>query len=279
MSISSASFCMAFTVAASSMPGAVAALSVTQANAVVLKHNQLRAGMGATNMMMLSWSQALATRAQQHSSTCPGSTHTSRAILGNDGENMAQSASSSFVLTDTTDLTGSVQSWYDEISDAGSYSNGGTFNGFGPCTGTCGHYTQVVWADANEIGCGVSSCSLSNLPGYQLTCQYRSTLSGKYGGNMGGSNLFTKGTACSSCPSGHTQCTTSPAGLCSDGSSPNANPAPLDTTSASSQNGPNSGSSPNANPAPLDTTSASSQNAQQGRYVFFGWLLAWSSRN
>jgi len=102
--------------------------------------------------------------------------------------------------------------------------------------------TQVVWAGANEIGCGVSSCSLANMPGYQLTCQYRSTIAGKFGGNMQGSNLFTKGAACSSCPSGHTQCTTNPAGLCSDGSSPNATPAPdatqaPGTMSASSQKG------------------------------------------
>merc|ERR1711979_99814 len=87
-----------------------------------------------------------------------------------------------------------------EVSDAGSYQNGGTFDGFGPCTGVCGHYTQVVWAAANELGCGVASCPMSGMPGYLLVCQYASTVSGAYGGNMGGQNLYTEGAACSACP-------------------------------------------------------------------------------
>merc|ERR1719195_261100 len=120
---------------------------------------------------------------------------------------MAQSASSNFVLTGTTDLTGSVQSWYDEISQAGSYSNGGTFTGFGPCTGVCGHYTQVVWAAANKIGCGAAYCPhRTGMGGYELVCQYGSSVPGGYGGNMGGATVFTKGAACSSCPSGFATC-------------------------------------------------------------------------
>jgi hypothetical protein len=220
---------------ATAAPTGGSALSQVQIDAVVSKHNTLRGAIGASDMMMLTWSPVLASRAQAHSSTCPGSSHSSN--RGYDGENMAASAGSNFQLTGTTDLTPSVQRWYDEISDAGDYQNGGTFNGFGPCTGVCGHFTQVVWAAANEIGCGVTSCPMQGMPGYQLTCQYRSTLPGKYGGNMGGSGIFTKGTACASCPSGYEECTEHPPGLCGGGTSGGKATTAVTMQAAPSSNG------------------------------------------
>jgi hypothetical protein len=30
------------------------------------------------------------------------------------------------------------------------------------CSGTCGHYTQVVWRDSARLGCGVASCTQSS---------------------------------------------------------------------------------------------------------------------
>jgi len=174
-------------------------VSPMQMAAIVLKHNELRSSMEASDMMKMEWNSELAARAQAHSSTCPSS-HTDSSILGTDGENMAGYAGSSFVLTDQTDVTDSVQQWFNEKADSGTYQNGGQFTGFDSCTGTCGHYTQVVWASANEIGCGLSSCPMGSMPGYQLTCQYSTSLPGRFGGNMMGSTIFTPGTACSACP-------------------------------------------------------------------------------
>merc|ERR1712137_322340 len=132
--------------------------------------------------------------------------------------------------TDNTNLNGSVQSWYDEIKAAGGYKNGGTFTGFDECSDTCGHFTQVVWASANALGCGVSACSLMGYDGYQLVCQYHASVSGTYGGNMKEQTLFTKGTACGECPSNYQSCTDS---LCSDGTSGSTS----DSTSASTSDG------------------------------------------
>jgi len=28
----------------------------------------------------------------------------------------------------------------------------------GRCSGVCGHYTQVVWRDSTELGCGAATC-------------------------------------------------------------------------------------------------------------------------
>jgi len=110
---------------------------------------------------------------------------------------------------------------YDAIRFSNSYANGGNYtgnkdSGNSPCSGNCDFYTQVVWQAANQIGCGLSSCEMLGNPGYMLSCQYRSTIPGSYGGNMVGATLFTKGTACSACPSGFELCNVTK-GLCSKG--------------------------------------------------------------
>jgi len=199
-------------------------LTQSQKDAIVKKHNALRAGLGASDMTKMTWDDTLANAAQQYvsgvsllaqqtnvssqkSQKCPRGHSQNRAKSV--GENMAWKWSSSFQLADivNTDFTPSVQSWYDEIKDAGPYKTGGRFDGFGKCSGVCGHYTQVVWAAANKIGCGAAYCPHSTgMGGYELVCQYGTTVSGGYGGNMGGATVFTSGTACSKCPSGFGTC-------------------------------------------------------------------------
>jgi len=169
----------------------------------------------------MTWDNTLATAAQQYvggvslltslsnasmQAKCPSGHSQNRP--GGVGENIARSWATGFTLTANTDFTSSVDGWYDEFSASGPYKNGGTFTGSGPCTGMCGHYTQVVWATANKIGCGVALCPhyATGMPGYLLVCQYDSSISGASGGNMKGATLFTKGTACSKCPSGFSSC-------------------------------------------------------------------------
>lgn len=202
------------TVTPTAAPTQVPLLTQSQKDAIVQKHNALRAGLGASDMTKMTWDDTLANAAQQYVSglslltqqsneslqKCPGGHSQNRA--NSVGENMAWKWSSGFKFTHTTDFTPSVQSWYDEIKDAGPYKTGGVFSGFGQCSGVCGHYTQVVWAAANKIGCGAAFCPHSTgMGGYELVCQYGTSVSGAYGGNMGGATLFTTGTACSKCPS------------------------------------------------------------------------------
>jgi len=199
-------------------------LTLSQKDAIVKKHNALRAGLGASDMMKMTWDDTLANAAQQYvsglsllaqqtnvssqkSQKCPRGHSQNRA--NSVGENMAWKWSSSFQPADlvNTDFTPSVQSWYDEIKDAGPYKTGGRFGGFGKCSGVCGHYTQVVWAAENKIGCGAAYCPHSTgMGGYELVCQYGTSVSGGYGGNMGGATVFTTGTACSKCPSNFMTC-------------------------------------------------------------------------
>ncbi|MDH4129164.1 MAG: pathogenesis-related family 1 protein [Spirochaetota bacterium] len=43
-----------------------------------------------------------------------------------------------------------VKMWYDEIK----YYNYATNS----CSGVCGHYTQVVWRNSKQVGCGMAKC-------------------------------------------------------------------------------------------------------------------------
>jgi hypothetical protein len=184
--------------------GAGAFPSQAQIDAIVMKHNALRGGLGASDMMKMEWDATLAVRASAYVAGCPSGHSQNRGM--SIGENIAWKWASNFQLTASTDVTASIQAWYDEISAAGQYKDGGTFTGFGQCTGVCGHYTQVVWAAANKIGCGLASCPhRTGMPGYELVCQYSSSV-GRWGGNMRGATLFTKGAQCSKCPSGYTKC-------------------------------------------------------------------------
>lgn len=209
-----------------------AGLSTTQRDAVLNYHNNLRDAMSASDMMKMTWDDSVAAHAQTWADGCPGGTHSDSSTGRSsqyDGENMAQSASSNFELTESTDLTASVQNWYDERSAAGSYKSGGTFTGFGECTSTCGHFTQVVWASANVLGCGVASCTLSGMDGYLLVCQYHASVSGAYGGNMMGSTIFTTGDACTACPTGFTTCSSN---LCASSDDVSTTDADSDVTNS-----------------------------------------------
>jgi len=189
--------------------------------------------MGASDMLKMVWEETIAVSAQEWAgggglllaqdvlqdgrevaltSTCPIG-HSSNRPSGV-GENIAWKWVSNFQLTASTDFTGSVQSWHDEVDHSGPYQTGGTFEGFSKCTGMCGHYTQVVWATANKLGCGAAACPHSSgMPGYVLVCQYGSSVPGGAGGNMLHATIFTQGTPCSDCLAGFDKCSD---GLCSD---------------------------------------------------------------
>uniref|UniRef100_A0A0B6ZFA6 SCP domain-containing protein n=1 Tax=Arion vulgaris TaxID=1028688 RepID=A0A0B6ZFA6_9EUPU len=86
-----------------------------------------------------------------------------------------------------------VQAWYDEITDYDYNTQA--------CTGVCGHYTQVVWASSQALGCSVKYCNYLEgasefgfNSGYNYVCHYAP------GGNYRGQRPFIKGKACSQCP-------------------------------------------------------------------------------
>lgn len=59
-----------------------------------------------------------------------------------------------------------VQAWYDEINDYPSYYGESAVDN---ATGVVGHFTQVVWKDSTNLGCGVG-CSADNAA--YVVCNY-----------------------------------------------------------------------------------------------------------
>ncbi|VDM30863.1 unnamed protein product [Hydatigera taeniaeformis] len=126
------------------------------------------------------------------------------------GQNLAVSGGSG------RNLVAQATGWWNEVND---YNYGSNTCASGK---VCGHYTQVVWATSEELGCAVKQCD-GMMPGwgppiYLLACQYKPP------GNYMGVKPYTSGTSCSQCPAG-TTCVNK---LCSKGSS-----NPSTTTSSS----------------------------------------------
>lgn len=121
-------------------------------SAMLSQHNAKRALHQSTEP--LSWSTDLQDVAQSYADSydCSGTlTHSGKPY----GENLALG----YPLYDGT--TG-VIAWYNEIEDY-NFSD----PGFSESTG---HFTQVVWKDTTQVGCGYKNCN--NEWGIYLVCNY-----------------------------------------------------------------------------------------------------------
>ena len=145
-------------------------------------HNNLRQSVqpAANNMQIMKWSDELATIAQNYANKC---------IWGHNANRMSKTFSyvgeNIFTTTVTVSNYGTVvQDWYNEV-DNYHYSSNTCDPGK-----VCGHYTQVVWANSNSLGCGVMRCqTLQNLPSFKnalmVVCDYGP------GGNIVGMKPYT----------------------------------------------------------------------------------------
>ncbi|XP_052061749.1 GLIPR1-like protein 1 [Mytilus californianus] len=122
---------------------------------------------------MKTWSNELASVAQTYANKCVWSHNSARSSQASSfyyvGENIYVTTSSYGYLDS------GVASWVNEKKDYDYASNS--------CSGVCGHYTQVVWADSTKLGCAVGSCATMNI------CNYGP------GGNYNGVKPYEQGTA------------------------------------------------------------------------------------
>ena len=131
-------------------------------------HNSERADVGVEP---LTWSNSLAdgaqTWAQQiattgkfaHDPVNTGLTCTSNCR----GENIAG------FFTSVSEPDGGQSKWAAEKSDYNGQTN--TCTPVSPSV-TCGHYTQMVWQNTHEIGCGTAPPGAGGLPYSILVCRY-----------------------------------------------------------------------------------------------------------
>jgi pathogenesis-related protein 1 len=131
---------------------------------VLTTHNEVRASAlpaPSPALPQLAWADDLAASAQTYAELC-NFAHDSN--LGFLGENLAVNAPAGFL--DGRDV---VLNWASELSDYDYDTNS--------CTGVCGHYTQIVWRDTAEVGCGVATCNgiqgFTANEGELWVCRYR----------------------------------------------------------------------------------------------------------
>ncbi|XP_049620709.1 peptidase inhibitor 16 [Suncus etruscus] len=168
--------------------GLAAALTEEERDVMVQLHNFYRSQVEppAANMLHMSWDPELAAFAKAYAEKCVWGHNKER---GRRGENL-------FAITDRgLDVPLAVGEWQLEYKHYNFSSNA--------CNESqmCGHYTQVIWAKTDRIGCGSHFCEkLEGIeePNIQLlVCNYEPP------GNVKGQRPYQEGTPCSQCPTGY----------------------------------------------------------------------------
>ncbi|XP_045698563.1 peptidase inhibitor 16 isoform X1 [Phyllostomus hastatus] len=166
--------------------GPTGALDDEERLEMVKLHNLYRAQVSpsAANMLQMRWDEELAAFAKAYAQQCVWGHNKER---GRRGENL-------FAITDEgMDVPRAVEEWYleqEHYNFSAAHCDPGQM---------CGHYTQVVWAKTEKIGCGSHFCE--KLQGVEetnihlLVCNYEPP------GNVKGQRPYEEGTPCSQCPS------------------------------------------------------------------------------
>jgi pathogenesis-related protein 1 len=114
-------------------------------NGIVAAHNAVRAAVNpkpATALPPVQWSDEDAKVAQDYAAKCVFAHNPNR---GPRGENIYASGGSGRTPKEVVD------NWASESKNYNYAANS--------CSGTCGHYTQVVWRDSVKIGCAAQKCT------------------------------------------------------------------------------------------------------------------------
>jgi len=175
-------------------------LSQDQIKLLLDSHNKYRAQEGASNMKHMRWNSVLADMGQAWAERCAWG-HGQPTGYNSPYDQLGQNNWAHTM--DPIDVMEGMKAWYEEKQwyhyDTLQCDSGQM----------CGHYTQLVWADSEEVGCGMAFCPYlynANLRNaHFLVCNYGPS------GNWAGEPPFRKGLECSTCRSGHGWCTD---GLC-----------------------------------------------------------------
>ncbi|XP_064425260.1 peptidase inhibitor 16 [Latimeria chalumnae] len=149
------------------------------------KHNLYRSQVlpSAANMLEMSWDTELESLAENYATNCIWDHNPDRGMTG---ENLFAS------INKPLDVEEAMKDWYQEHEDYDFETKECTMGK------ACGHYTQIVWADSDKIGCGTNFCDTMqgiNRPNvFLLVCNYAPP------GNVVDRDPYIIGNPCDQCP-------------------------------------------------------------------------------
>jgi pathogenesis-related protein 1 len=128
-------------------------IGAVQQAELVDAHNEFRRRVGTPD---LTWSEALAARAVRWAVTL-ADRGCALQISGTEGlgENLFRVTYGTAAAARVRALVTPSSVVGDWASEAADYSYGDNRCAHGK---DCGHYTQIIWRDTREVGCGVASC-------------------------------------------------------------------------------------------------------------------------
>ncbi len=159
------------------VPGGVG--EPAELSGITLAHNEARARVQTTPALpSLTWSPALAATAAAWVAQCRDVDAPAGLIDHNPGRSDGHPyyvGENIYAAGGAASAQQAVELWVSEQSNY-NYANN-------TCNGVCGHYTQVVWRDTQEIGCAVGNCPNLQFPN-AIVCDYGP------GGNVGGQRPY-----------------------------------------------------------------------------------------
>ncbi|KAL1021193.1 hypothetical protein UPYG_G00009980 [Umbra pygmaea] len=167
-------------------------LSQEQINTIVELHNRYRGQVvpSASYMTKLKWDEKLKIIAEGYAVNCVWE-HNPDLLELNLGENL-------FVMDMDFDPNKAMDDWFNEHRDY-NYKDNSCQDGM-----MCGHYTQMVWANTQLVGCASHRCETMEGLTFQkvtfLVCNYFPP------GNLEDTKPYVEGEWCSNCTESRPQC-------------------------------------------------------------------------
>ncbi|XP_053096873.1 peptidase inhibitor 16 [Pangasianodon hypophthalmus] len=165
-------------------------LTAEQKEQILDLHNRYRSMVSpeAANMLHMRWDEGLSLVAQHYAAQCIWEHNYD--VLNQLGENL-------FLTTGLLSINKSIARWFEERKYY-NYANN-------TCSLVmCGHYTQLVWAKSNTVGCASHFCkTVQNRDDENATilaCNYFPQ------GNIEGELPYEAGEPCSKCPQEMVEC-------------------------------------------------------------------------
>ncbi|XP_073438522.1 peptidase inhibitor R3HDML [Dendrobates tinctorius] len=172
-------------------------ISPRDMSALLDYHNKVRSKVfpPAANMEYMVWDERLAKSAESWANQCKWD-HGPNQLMRYIGQNLSIHSGRYRSVVDL------VKAWYDERQHYSfPYPRECNPNCPSKCSGSvCSHYTQMVWASSNKIGCAINTCNNINVWGSTwrqavlLVCNY------SIKGNWIGEAPYKLGRPCSACP-------------------------------------------------------------------------------